>query len=316
MIKAKNAIAVTGRKKLWKRIAARWQLYLVLLAPIVFTIVFNYVPMAGVLMAFQKYNMKDGLFGSPWVGLLQFEKFLSSPRFGSIVKNTLTLSLYGLFVGYPITVLFALLLNAMRGNKYKKVIQTVTYLPHFISTVVIVGLVFQVLNYRNGLWGALYQFFNGTVAPDLLAKGSNFKHIHIWSGIWQNLGFDSILFFAALAGIDTSLHEAATIDGANRFQRLKYIDLPGIIPIVSITLILRIGGIMNVGYEKTLLMQNDLNSTYSEVISTYVYKVGLASGIPDYSYSTAIGLFNSVINYILLLIANKISSKVSGSGIF
>jgi len=287
-----------------------------LLLPMLVVFIFSYVPMVGIVMAFQKYNIRDGLFNSPFVGLKQFEKFLTSHNFLSILRNTLSISIYSLLVGFPLPVLFALLLNAMRAQRYKKVIQTVTYVPHFVSTVVMVGLVFQVLNSRNGLYGSMGRLLTGSLPPDLLAKGKYFNDIYVWSGIWQNLGFDAIIYIAALAGTDPNLHEAATIDGANRFQRMRYVDFPSILPTVSIMLIMRVGKVMSVGRDKALLMQNSLNMEYSEIISTYVYKVGLASGISDFSYSTAIGLFNSVVNITLLIIANKITKKLNGSGIF
>ena len=299
-----------------KRVRARWQLYLIILLPVVYIFVFSYIPMGGVIISFKDYNFRQGIFGSPWVGLDHFVKFFSSINFKTVLVNTVAISVYSLLVGFPIPVLFALLLNALRGRRYKKLIQTVTYLPHFISTVVMVSLIFQLLDYRIGLYGNLYMLFTGETAPNIMAVGKNFRHVYVWSGVWQSTGYNSIMYFAALSGIDPSLHEAATIDGASRWQRVRYVDFPGILPTVSIMLILQVGKIMNVGYEKVLLMQNDLNIKYSEVISTYVYKVGLAAGLPDYSYSTAIGLFNSVINLTLLLAANKISKAVSNNGIF
>ncbi|MCD7818182.1 MAG: ABC transporter permease subunit [Lachnospiraceae bacterium] len=295
--------------------AARWQLYLLLILPVAYIIIFAYVPMSGLVLAFKKYNVGLGIWGSPWVGLDNFKKFFNSLKFSVVMKNTLTLSLYSLAT-FPIAIIFALFLNALPSAKYRKTIQTVTYIPHFISTVVMVGLIMQLLNNRTGLYGSLYTLITGGTAPNILSEGTLFKHIYVWSGVWQNCGYNSIIYIAALAGVDQSLHEAAEIDGASRLQRMRYIDLPSIMPTVSIMLILAVGNIMNVGYEKVLLMQNDLNLNYSEVISTYVYKVGLASGITDFSLATAIGLFNSVVNFILLIIANTTSKKVSGSGIF
>lgn len=315
---AKNPVddRKTNKKKLGKQIASRWQLYLLLLLPLAWLIVFAYVPMGGLVLAFKKYNAGLGIWGSPWVGFDNFRKFFNSVKFSIVIKNTLTVSLYSLVVSFPIPIIFALLLNAMLGRKYKKIIQTVTYIPYFISTVVMVGLIFQLLDYRNGLYGSLYSLFTRTTAPNILANGSLFKHIYVWSGVWQTTGYSAIIYIAALSGVDQSLHEAAMIDGASRFQRLRFIDVPTILPTASIMLILAVGNIMNVGYEKVLLMQNDLNLNYSEIISTYVYKVGLASGITDFSLSTAIGMFNSVINFALLVIANAGSKKLSGSGIF
>lgn len=303
-------------KKLLKQIKDRWQLYLILLVPVFLVALFEYVPMGGMVIAFKKFNFRDGIWGSPWVGLDNFRRFFSYPKFKQILGNTLMLSLYNLLVSFPLPILFALLLNALPGKRYKKAIQTVTYLPHFISTVIMVAIIFQVLDYRTGLYGNLYMLFTGETAPNIMATGKSFRHLYVWSGIWQHMGYNSIMYFAALSNIDQSLHEAAKIDGASRWQRIKYVDFPGILPTVSIMLILQVGRIMSVGFEKVLLMQNDLNLAYSQVISTYTYEIGLAAGIPNYSYSTAISMFNSVINLILIVTANKISSKLSGSGIF
>lgn len=305
-----------GSKDLKKRIIDRWQLYLLLLLPLIYIILFAYVPMGGLVIAFKKYNVRQGIWGSAWVGLDNFIKFFSSYKFPIIMKNTLVISLYSLLVSFPIPIIFALLLNAMIGKKYKKVIQTVTYIPYFISTVVMVGLIFQLLNNRSGIYGSLYTLFTNKTAPNLLADGRLFKHIYVWTGVWQTTGYSAVIYIAALAGVDQSNHEAAEIDGASRFQRLLYIDVPAILPTASIMLILAVGNIMNIGFEKVLLMQNNLNLNYSEIISTYVYKVGLASGINDFSLSTAISMFNSVINFFLLMIANWGSKKLSGNGIF
>jgi len=304
------------RNNLMKKIMRRWQLYLLLSVGVIHILIFAYGPMAGLVIAFKDFNVRDGVFGSPWVGLENFERFLTSYNFGMIIKNTLTISIYSLLAGYPIPIIFALMLNALPGKRFKKAVQTVTYMPHFISTVVMVSLVFQLLNYRTGLYGSIYRFLFGTFGPDLLAKGQNFKHIYVWSGIWQGTGYSSIIYIAALAGVDMSLHEAAEIDGASRLQRIWHIDIPAILPTASIMLILAAGGIMNVGFEKVYLMQNGLNVNFSEVISTYTYKVGVISSIPDFSYGTAIGMFNSVINFVMLLVANWGSKKLSGSGIF
>lgn len=303
----------TGLKQ---RMLARWQLYLLLLLPLAYILIFAYVPMGGLIIAFKKYNVREGIFGSPWVGLNNFVKFFTSYKFPTIMRNTLTLSLYGLAVSFPVPIIFALLLNAMGGKRYKKTIQTVTYIPYFISTVVMVGLIFQILNNRSGIYGSLFNLLTNKTAPNILSQGKLFKHIYVWSGVWQATGYSAIIYIAALAGVDQSLHEAAKIDGAGRFMRLRYIDVPAILPTASIMLILAVGNIMNVGFEKVLLMQNNLNLNYSEIISTYVYKVGLASGINDFSLSTAISMFNSVINFILLMIANWGSKRLSGNGIF
>lgn len=314
-VQSKNEVII-HKKPLIKKIFARWQIYLLLLLPIIYLIIFHYVPMSGLVIAFKDFSIRKGIWDSPWVGLANFEKFFTSYKFARSLKNTLTLSVYSLLVSFPIPIIFALLLNSMRGKVYKKIIQTVTYIPHFISTVVMVGLVFQILDNRSGLYGTIYTMLTNEVAPSIMAEGEWFKHVYVWSGIWQSMGYNAIIYIAALSSVDQSLYEAAEIDGANRFQRMLHIDIPCILPTTSMMLVLAIGRIMSVGHEKALLMQNNLNMNYSEIISTYVYKVGLASGINDFSLSVAIGLFNSVVNFILLITANKLSKKLSGSGIF
>ncbi|MFV0400786.1 MAG: ABC transporter permease [Oscillospiraceae bacterium] len=304
------------RRQLYHKVRNRWQIYLLLLIPLAYILLFAYGPMGGLVIAFKKYDFSVGIFGSPWVGLENFRKFFNNYKFTLVLRNTLVLSIYSLLVTFPIPIAFALLLNALPFKRYQKTIQTITYVPHFISTVVMVGLLFQILNNRNGIYGNLYSLLNSTLAPDILADGSKFKHIYVWSAVWQSTGYGSIIYFAALSNVDQSLHEAALIDGASRFQRIRYIDIPCILPTASIMLILAVGNIMNVGFEKVLLMQNSLNLNYSEIISTHVYKVGLASGINDFSQSTAIGLFNSAINFVLLISANWGSKKLNGTGIF
>ena len=316
MVKNERSPRPLGESTLLRRILARWQLYLLLILPLAWLILFCYTPMTGLVLAFKKYNAGKGVWGSPWVGLANFQNFFSSYKSSMVIKNTLVLSLYSLLVGFPIPILFALLLNVLPGKRYKKTIQTVTYVPYFFSTVIMVGLLFQLLDYRIGLYGTLYRLITGEVAPNILASGTNFKHIYVWSGIWQSTGYNAIIYIAALSTADMALHEAAMIDGATRFQRVIHIDFPTILPTASIMLILAVGNIMNVGYEKVLLMQNNLNMNYSEIISTYTYKVGLASGIPNFSLSTAIGMFNSLVNFTLLMLTNFLSKKINGSGIF
>ena len=304
-----------ARAVLYKSIKARWQIYLLLVIPVAYLILFSYSPMGGLLMAFKRFNFAQGIFRSPWVGLANFRKFIESYMFSRVFLNTLILSLYGMVL-FPIPIIFALLLNAMPGRKYQKIIQTVTYIPHFISTVIMVGIIFQLLNNRIGLYGSLMMVITNRMPPDILAVGKSFRHIYVWSGVWQGTGWASIIYFAALSNVDPTLHEAALVDGATRFQRVLHIDIPTVMPTVSIMLIMLVGGAMSVGFEKAFLMQNSLNLNYSEVISTYTYKVGLASGINDFSLSTAIGLFNNVINFVLLVLANWGSRKLSGMAIF
>lgn len=294
-----------------KKRIKHWQLYLFLVMPIVLVFIFNYIPMAGIQLAFKKYNMNLGIMGSPWIGFDNFKKFFRNYQFWRLLKNTLTLSLYGMLAGFPIPIMLALLLNSMNNLKYKKFIQTVTYMPHFISTVVMVGLIIQVFNPRIGLYGIIYSAVTGNNAPDVLGSASAFPHIYVLSGVWQSMGWNSIIYMAALAGVDAELHEAAQMDGASKFQRILHIDLPSILPTAIMLLILNAGSIMNIGFEKAFLMQNNLNLRSSEVISTYVYKMGLESATGDYGYATAIGLFNSVINFILIVSVNAVSKKVT-----
>lgn len=295
----------------WKKRIKHWQLYLFLVIPVILVFVFSYIPMAGVQLAFKKYNMNLGIMGSPWIGFDNFLKFFHNYQFWRLLRNTLSLSLYGLLAGFPIPIMLALLLNSMSNRKYKKFIQTVTYLPHFISTVVMVGLIIQLLNPRIGLYGIIYNAVTGNNAPDILGSATAFPHIYVLSGVWQSMGWNSIIYMAALAGVDAELHEAAQMDGASKFQRILHIDLPSILPTAIMLLILNTGSIMNVGFEKAFLMQNNLNMRSSEVISTYVYKMGLESATGDYGYATAIGLFNSVINLILIVSVNATSKRVT-----
>lgn len=312
----KNTNNQLRKKSVLRRVCEHWQLYLLIFLPVLFLIVFYYIPMGGIVIAFKDYRPGMTIAEAEWVGLKNFEKFFSSYKFTTILKNTLALSFYSLLT-FPVPIIFALMLNAMLGKYYKKVIQTVTYLPYFISTVIMVGILLALLNERTGMWGALYMAIFKEQAPNILAKGENFRHLYVWSGVWQSTGYNAVVYLAALSGVDTNLHEAAMLDGASRFQRVIHIDLPAILPTVSIMLILAVGGIMAVGADKALLMQNSMNLQYSEIISTYEYKVGLSGTVPiDFSLSTAIGLFNSVVNFILLLTSDKITKKLSGSGIF
>lgn len=288
---------------------SKWQLYVFLIIPLAYILIFSYIPMMGIQIAFKDFTARGGIWGSEWVGFKHFEKFFTSYQFSRVIKNTLVLSLYSLIVGFPIPIILALMLNAERNQGYKKVVQTVTYLPHFISMVVLVGMITQFLNPRIGFIPQILSAVFGGDSVNFMASPKAFPHIYVWSGIWQSVGWNSIIYMAALSGTDIQLHEAAEIDGASRFKRVLYIDLPVIIPTAVILLILNSGQIMNVGFEKIFLMQNNLNISASEVISTYVYDVGLASSRANFSYGTAIGLFNSVINFILIITVNTISKR-------
>ena len=303
-------------KNLRNSIISRWQLYLFLLLPIIYLIIFAYVPMTGLQLAFKKFHMPSGIWSSPWVGFSQFEKFFDSYMFSRVLGNTIQISFYSLIAGFPIPIIFALALNSMKSYYYKKTIQLVTYMPHFISTVVMVGMLLQMINPRIGILGILYSAVTGGEAPNLIGLPGAFSHLYVWSGVWQSMGWSSIIYLAALSSVDPELHEAALIDGASRFQRVRYIDFPSILPTATILLIMNSGQIMNIGFEKVFLMQNNLNLRASEVISTYVYKVGLASSMQDFSYATAIGLFNSLVNFSLIIIVNQIAKRVSGEGLW
>ena len=289
-------------------------LYLMILAPLAFLLVFSYAPMYGVQIAFRDYNIINGIWDSPWVGLKHIRKFFSSYMFWRLMKNTLALSAYSLAV-FPLSLVLALLLNYMPNRRYKKTVQMVSYIPHFLSTVVMCGMVLQFLDQRTGMLNAFLGLF-GVPAQSFMANPSAFPHVYIWSGVWQGVGYGSVIYIATLAGVSPELHEAAIIDGANIWQRIWHVDIPGVLPTFCILLIMRCGSLLNIGFEKVLLLQNNLNSGVSEVIATYVYKVGIASGRPRYSYSAAIGLFQSLFNMVMLVLVNKVTGKLSGSSLF
>ena len=278
-------------------------------------VVFSYVPMFGLQIAFKHYTFKGGIWGSDWVGLKNFIKFFGDRNFSTTLINTLRVSLYSLVVSTFIPIFLALALNCLNHNGIKKTVQTLTYIPHFISVVVLIGMMTQMFNPIVGIYGNIVQAITGERAVDIFGIPKAFPHLYVWSGVWQNAGFNSIIYIAALAGSDQDLHEAAQIDGATRLQRVRYIDIPTIIPTAIILLILHAGKVMTVGFEKVFLLQNSLNVTYSEVISTYVYKQAFGSG-SNFSYSTAIGMFNSVVNLILITLVNKVSQKVSDSSLW
>lgn len=294
----------------------QWQLYAFLLPSIIFIFVFAYIPMSGAQIAFKNYKMELGIWGSKWVGLDNFQRFLDSYNFLRIVRNTISVSLYGLIIGFPIPIMFALVLNSFYSKRYSKLVQTITYVPHFISTVVIVGMLMQLFNPRAGAFGALYTLFTNQTIPDLFGIPAAFQHLYVWSGIWQGVGWSAIIYIAALSGVDPEIHEAAMIDGASRFQRVLHIDIPHLLPTAVIMLILSTGQIMNVGFEKVFLMQNSLNASTSEVISTYVYRVGLTMGLNNFSYATAIGLFNAGINFALMITVNQIAKRLGYHGLW
>lgn len=290
-----------------------WQLYVIIALPVLILLVFSYGPMYGLQIAFKDFVPTKGIVGSQWVGMKHFKAFVSSYQFKRLIKNTLTISLYSLIANFPAAIILAVAVNECKCKWYKKTVQMITYAPHFISTVVMAGIVLMVLSPYSGVINNIIEAFGGK-RIDFMANPNYFKHIYVWSGVWQTMGFNSIIYISALAGIDPTLHEAAVVDGATRWQRIWNVDLPGIAPTIITMLILNCGKIMTVGYEKILLLQNSVNISSSDVISTYVYRVGLENA--QYSFSTAVGLFNSVINLILLVSVNKIAKRVSETSLW
>ena len=308
-----------SRSTVWKQVKVNWQMYLFLLLPVIWLIVFKYVPMYGAQIAFRDYTIQGGFTGSKWVGLKHFNRFFTSYSFGNTLSNTLILSFYSLIVGFPLPIIFALLLNSVRSKRWKSVVENVTYMPNFISAVVMVGMLFRVMDVNSGLLANIYCALTGAkqLPFNAMASGWGFRHLYVWSGVWQGTGWGSIIYMAALSSVDPQLHEAAMIDGAGRWKRLWHVDFPAIVPTIAITLILRMGSIMSIGFDKAWLLQTDANLRASEVITTYVYKVGLANASGNnYSYSTAIGFFNSIVNLVMITIVNKIANKISGSGLW
>ena len=303
------------RVEQWKRSLRRdWQYWLFLLVPITFLLIFEYYPMLGTQIAFRNYKAKYGIWGSEWVGFKWFIKFFDSYQFKRVVSNTFILSVYNVFVSTLIPIGFALVFNCVEKPRYKKFVQTIVTLPHFISTVVLVGLLMQIFNSRVGLYGIIYEAITGNYPKDIFGDAGVFRHMYVWSGVWQNFGWSSIIYIAALHGVDPGLHEAAQIDGATRFQRMRYVDLPHLTPTIITLMIMNVGKVMSVGFQKVYLMQNDLNVSVSQIISTYTYEIGLVQN--SYSYAAAIGLMNAVINLILVLTTNRIARKVSETSLW
>ncbi|WP_099469423.1 ABC transporter permease [Konateibacter massiliensis] len=305
-------VAKGTQASLGRRLKKSIPLYILLFPSAVLLLCFAYLPMYGLIIAFKDFTPALGIMGSPWVGFKHFLKFFNSYQFGITLKNTLAISIYGIIVGFPLPIALALLCNQIRNQKFKKIFQVTTYLPHFISTMVMCGLILIFLSPSSGIIANVFRLF-GIEIPNLMASVSAFKHVYVWSDIWQHLGWDSIIFLAALSAIDPTYYEAATIDGASVMQKIRYIDLPLILSTAMILLILRAGSILSIGFEKVFLLQNTQNAMGSEIISTYVYKVGMQSF--QYSLSTAIGLFNTVVNLAVLLIVNWFSKKMTDTSL-
>lgn len=315
MSKATFPIFWKNRRAEWIKCVKRyWMVYLMFMLPLLILLLFKYAPMYGAQIAFRNYKPTLGVLTSKWVGFKYFIKFFNSPYFISTIKNTLILSFYSLLT-LPLSLIFALMLKYSISLRLGKTVQMISYAPHFISTVVVCGLLTQFLSARIGLINKIIVFFGGT-ANNWMGSETSFKHIFVWSNVWQHLGFNSIIFISTLSCISAELHEAAIIDGASLMQRILHVDIPGVMSTFIVLLILRFGSLMNIGYERVLLLQNDLNRSASEIISTYTYKIALQSTIPQYSYAAAIGLFTSVINMIMLFTVNQITKKISGNSLW
>ncbi|MCG7383479.1 MULTISPECIES: ABC transporter permease subunit [Paenibacillus] len=300
-------------RKRWQKVWRNWQLYLFIAPAFLYFLIFHYGPMYGIQIAFKNYNPVRGVFGSPWVGFDHFVRFFESYYFWDLMWNTLAISLYELAVGFPIPIILALAFNELKHKRFKKLVQTVTYAPHFISVVVMVGMVIAFLSPSTGILIRFVEWM-GIDAPSFLTSPAWFKTVYVLSGVWQSAGWGTIIYLAALSGVDPGLHEAAIIDGANRLQRIRHINIPVLVPTMTILLILNMGSLLGVGFEKILLMQNPLNMESSDVISTFVYRSGLENA--QYSFSTAVGLFNSVINAFLLVTVNQIVRKTSENSLW
>ena len=301
--------------RLGLRMRRNWQLYAMLALPLIWLALFAYWPMYGVIIAFKDYNVVSGIWGSPWAGFKYFDRFIESYQFWRLIRNTVYLHVYELVATFPLPILLALCLNTVRKKWFSRSAQLITYAPHFISTVVVVGLVVVLTNPSTGVANKLIGLL-GLGPVDIMGDAGMFRHIYVWSGAWQGMGFAAIIYLAALTSVPPELHEAAIVDGASRLRRMWHIDLPAIVPVAVILLILDIGRILSVGFEKVLLMQNSLNLDVAEVIDTYVYKVGLASAVPQFSYATAIGLFRSVIGLVLLVLANTFARRFARSSLW
>ena len=303
---------VSKKGNIWHRVYSDRALYLLLLPSFIIMFIFTYLPMYGVVIAFKDFTPTKGIMGSSWAGLKYFKQYFNSFQFWPTIKNTLILSIYSIVVTFPLPIVLALICNQMRTGKFKKIFQVSTYLPHFISTVVMCGMIILFLSPSSGVIAKLLSLI-GIQMPNVMGSAGAFPSVYVWTEVWQHLGWDSILYIAALAAIDPSLYEAATMDGASKWQKMLKIDIPLLMPTATVMFILRMGSVMNVGFEKVYLLQNNLNTASSEIISTYVYKMGLVSS--QYSLSSAIGLFNNLINLVLLVTVNYISKKMSDTSL-
>lgn len=299
-------------KQEWKNVRRYKDLLALFTIVIAYFVIFKYIPMYGVTLAFKDFRLKLGILRSPWAGLKHFRLLFSTPSFFEVLRNTVSISLLRIVFGFPAPILLALLLNEVGNNKFKRTVQTITYMPYFISMVVMCSII-RIYCQENGLFSQIAEFFGGSRKNYLMDAGA-FRPIHVLSGIWQGIGWNSIIYLAALAGIDQAQYEAARIDGANRFQQVLHITIPGILPTIVVLFVLRMGSILNVGYEKVLLLYNTSIYETADVLSTYIYRMGLES--QKYSLSTAVGLFNTLVNIVFLVLTNWISRRTTESGLF
>ncbi len=299
--------------KQWNYIKRHKSLYLMMLVPLIFVLIWNYWPMYGVIIAFKDYSPAYGIWGSPWVGLKHFTRFFKSYFFGNVIGNTLRISIYSLLISVPLPIILALMFNEIRTKWIKSTMQTISYIPNFISVVIIVGMINFFFGSQNGVINNLIEMFGGK-AINFLGSATAFPHLYVWSGIWQGVGWGTLIYTAAMSGIPQDQYEAAYMEGATRFQRIWNITIPGIMPTIVISAILATGGIMAVGFDKTFLMQNASNLSTSEVLSTYTYKIGLVNG--EYSFSAAVGLFSNIINFIFLWVVNKFAQHVGETSLW
>ncbi|OAS85919.1 sugar ABC transporter permease [Metabacillus litoralis] len=301
------------RRTTLKNIATSWELYVFLLPAFLYFLIFHYVPLYGLLIAFKDFNPALGVWDSPWVGFMWFEDFFSSYYFWDLIKNTIGISLYSLIVGFPMPIILALAFNEVKDGLFKRGLQTITYAPHFISLVVMVGMIISFLSPQTGLINHILGLF-GVEPIDFMQDPGWFKTVFVFSGVWQGMGWGAIIYIAALSGVDPQLHESAKVDGASRLQRIWHINIPALLPTIIILFILDMGSLLSVGFQKILLMQNDLNMESSDVIATFVYRTGILNA--QYSYSTAVGLFDAVINATILVIVNQIARKRSETSLW
>lgn len=311
-VKSKGNTSLLFRtKKYWYR---NWQLWIMLFPAMLYILIFCYVPMYGVQLAFRDYSFKAGITGGNWAGLKYFKQYFENPMFFTTLKNTFVISLTSIVVGFPVPIILAMIINQIKNKKWKKVVQTTVYIPYFISVVVLVSMINIMFDIESGVIGNLLKSLHLVAEnTNILGSEATFVPLYVLTGVWQSMGWNSIIFIAALSSVDTQLYDACKIDGANKLQTVWHIDLPAILPTIMIMLILNMGNVLNVGFDKVYLMQNSLNLGVSQVISTYVYTVGIKSA--QFSFGAAVGLFNTVVNFVFLLVTNYVSKRTTGSGL-